>query len=106
MDQLPTPFEALQEAVRIVGGQSALGRLCKKAQPTVWKWLQSSKRLPAEQVLTVEAATGISRHLLRPDIYPEEPSYVGLTGDHDARVTGGAPIVPCDRRALLQRDAA
>lgn len=32
--------------------------------------MQSSKRLPAEYVLRVEAATGICRHNLRPDIYP------------------------------------
>jgi DNA-binding transcriptional regulator YdaS (Cro superfamily) len=67
-----TPFEALQEAVDALGGQSALARLCERSQPTVWKWLQSSKRLPAEHVLAVEAATGISRHLLRPDIYPAD----------------------------------
>ncbi|MBG6118790.1 DNA-binding transcriptional regulator YdaS (Cro superfamily) [Sphingobium sp. JAI105] len=36
----------------------------------VWKWVQSSKRLPAEYVLGLEAATGVSRHHLRPDIYP------------------------------------
>jgi len=28
------------------------------------------KRVPAERVLLVEAATGISRHDLRPDLYP------------------------------------
>lgn len=32
----------------------------------VAKW----KRVPAERVLKVEAYSGISRHLLRPDIYP------------------------------------
>ena len=65
-----SPFQALQLAVDLAGGQSAMGRICKKAQPTVWKWLQSSKRLPPEHVLAVEADTGVSRHLLRPDIYP------------------------------------
>ncbi len=29
-------------------------------------------RIPAERVLAVESATGISRHELRPDIYPVE----------------------------------
>lgn len=67
-----TPFESLLMAIDRAGGQSALGRICKRSQPTVWKWLQSSKRLPAEHVLKVEAATGVSRHWLRPDIYPHE----------------------------------
>lgn len=63
------PFEALQIVVNKVG-QSGLARICGVTQPAVWKWLQSSKRLPAEHVLKVEATTGVSRHYLRPDIYP------------------------------------
>ena len=34
--------------------------------------MQNSKRVPAEYVLRIEAATGVSRHDLRPDIYPRE----------------------------------
>lgn len=30
------------------------------------------KRVPAERVLDVERVTGISRHDLRPDLYPRE----------------------------------
>lgn len=37
---------------------------------TVLRWLEN--RLPAERVLDVERITGISRHELRPDIYPLE----------------------------------
>lgn len=72
MQTNPTPFEALQLAIRQVGSQAAFSRVCGVTQPAVWKWLQSSKRLPAEHVLRVEEATGISRHHLRPDIYPVE----------------------------------
>ncbi|MGE4430907.1 MAG: transcriptional regulator [Sphingobium sp.] len=72
MEQQPTPFEALQAATEKAGGQSALSRICSVSPTAVWKWLQSAKRLPAEYVLRVEAATGISRHLLRPDIYPRD----------------------------------
>lgn len=66
------PFEALQAATRRAGGQSALARLCGKAQPTVWGWLHRSRRVPAEHVLRIEASTGVSRHNLRPDIYPPD----------------------------------
>lgn len=96
MEQEPTPFEALTQAVEIAGGQSALGRICGKAQPTVWKWLQTSKRLPAEHVLDVEDATGVSRHLLRPDIYPR---------DHARGVLAGQASVACDPRPILDRAA-
>lgn len=68
MDEL----EALREAARRAGGQSQLARICKKSQPSVWGWIHRKKCLPAEHVLDVEAATGVSRHLLRPDIYPRE----------------------------------
>lgn len=72
MVQKITPFEALKKAVETAGSQSALARICSVSQTAVWKWLQSAKRLPAENVLRVEAATGVSRHHLRPDIYPAD----------------------------------
>jgi DNA-binding transcriptional regulator YdaS (Cro superfamily) len=65
-----TPYEALRKAVEILGSQQATADLCGVSQTAVWKWLQTSKRLPAEHVLRVEEATGVSRHALRPDIYP------------------------------------
>jgi len=67
-----TPTEAIRQAVKIVGSQSELARICGVSQPAVWKWLQTAKRVPAEQVLAIETATGVSRHFLRPDIYPYE----------------------------------
>jgi DNA-binding transcriptional regulator YdaS (Cro superfamily) len=65
-----TPYEALSTAIDRLGSQAELARICEVSSTAAWKWMQSSKRLPAEYVLRVEAATGISRHLLRPDIYP------------------------------------
>lgn len=64
------PTEALKRAVELLGGQSAIARLLGVTQPSVWAWLNRGKELPAEHVLAVEAATGVSRHDLRPDIYP------------------------------------
>ena len=65
-----SPFEALDLAVTRAGSQSAMARLCDVSQTAVWKWLNESKQLPAEYVLRVELATGVTRHDLRPDIYP------------------------------------
>jgi len=69
-----TPYQALLAARDAAGSNAALARICEVSGTAVWKWIQSSKRLPAEQVLKVEAATGVSRHLLRPDIYPIDHS--------------------------------
>ena len=65
---------ALARAVRAAGSQSAFARLLGTKQSTVWSWLDQAKPLPAEHVLTVERKTGVSRHDLRPDIYPPEPT--------------------------------
>jgi DNA-binding transcriptional regulator YdaS (Cro superfamily) len=72
MSNYLTPFEALKRAVDQAGGQSATARICNVSQTAVWKWLQSGKRLPAEYVIKMERRTGVSRHALRPDIYPIE----------------------------------
>lgn len=68
------PLEALKAAVGKIGSQSATGRLLKVTQAAVWGWLNQKGMLPAEHVLAVEEATGISRHRLRPDVYGPEPT--------------------------------
>src|SRR6476659_3633161 len=57
----------LEEAVRAVGGVGALARQIGISQPSVSNW----SRIPAERVLIVEAATGVDRKVLRPDLYGE-----------------------------------
>jgi len=85
MDMTPTPFEALKRAVEKAGSQAEIARIAGVSAVAVWKWLQSSKRVPAEYVLKIEAATGVSRHDLRPDIYPREQLVDRQVG---ARFTG------------------
>lgn len=66
--------KALSTAISVVGGQSALARALEVSQPNVWYWLHKAKAVPAEHVLAIERATGgkVTRHDLRPDLYPEE----------------------------------
>jgi len=49
--------------------QVDLARALGVSEPTVSRWMRRGA-IPPERVLAVEAATGISRHVLRPDIYP------------------------------------
>ena len=65
-------LDALKRAVDAAGGQASLARAVGVSQPSVWHWLNKSGRLPAEYVIPTEAATGVSRHELRPDLYPAE----------------------------------
>jgi len=84
MNAAPTPFEALQLAVEKAGSQAKLAAICEVSQTAVWKWLQSSKRLPAEHILSVEAATGVSRYWLRPDIHHPVHANRFIGVDHHA----------------------
>ena len=62
---------ALQQACEAAGGQKSLAARIGVTQSMVWYWLSRSRRgVPGEFVLPIEAATGVSRHALRPDLYP------------------------------------
>ena len=56
---------ALQKAIETAGSIGALARLLGIAQPSVSAWT----RVPADRVGAVEAAVGIPRHELRPDLF-------------------------------------
>jgi TorA maturation chaperone TorD len=71
----------LQEAIRAAGGVSALARRLGVAQPSISIWT----KVPAERVLAVEAATAVSRSVLRPDLYPEEAEAPALDVIDEAR---------------------
>jgi TorA maturation chaperone TorD len=59
----------LDEAIRAAGSVSELARRLGISQPSVSNW----DRIPAERVLSVEAATGIARNVLRPDLFGDNP---------------------------------
>jgi len=58
---------SLNRAIDAAGGIAQLARKIGIAQPSVSNW----SRVPAERVIAVEAATGVSRKQLRPDLYTE-----------------------------------
>ena len=61
-------IEALKQAIQVAGGQTKLARLIGSTQGHVSQWLRRGK-VPAEKVLQIEHATGVARHLLRPDVF-------------------------------------
>jgi DNA-binding transcriptional regulator YdaS (Cro superfamily) len=63
---------ALKKAITLTGGQSALARAIGLRQCHIYNWLNRNKKVPAEHVLKIEKATkgAVTRHQLRPDIYP------------------------------------
>lgn len=72
MERTPTRFEALTACRDAAGSDSQLARDLKVAQPTVWRWMNQTKQMPVDYVLTAERLYGVSKHDLRPDIYPRE----------------------------------
>jgi len=106
MVETPTPYEALMDAIEVLGSQSELARVCGISSTAVWKWVQSSKRIPGEYVLRVEAKSGVSRHHLRPDLYPVDlapgPRWHGV----DQRVDRYQAAVLFNQRSGAKRGAA
>jgi len=70
----------LDEAIRAAGGVGALARKIGISQPSVSNW----SRIPAERVSAVEAATGIDRRVLRPDLFSEQYPGAGDLDEVDA----------------------
>ncbi len=69
-----TGIDALRRAKEKLGSEQALADVVGVKQPSVNYMLRSGKRVPAEWCIPVEEATGITRHALRPDLYPIEDS--------------------------------
>lgn len=66
------PADAFALGVERLGGQSAAAPVILKSQSSIGRRLKSRRVIWAEAVPAFEQATGISRHDLRPDLYPRE----------------------------------
>jgi TorA maturation chaperone TorD len=67
MEEVSVRDAGLEHAIDAAGGVAQLARKIGIAQPSVSNW----NRVPAERVIAVESATGVSRKVLRPDLYCE-----------------------------------
>ena len=69
-----TPSQAKKAALRAIevgGGPATLAESLGIRYQAVQRW-KLQQRIPVARVLAVEQVTGVSRHDLRPDIYPRE----------------------------------
>lgn len=66
MLMLPAMRDAgLTAAITAIGSVTALAKALGISSPAISQW----SRVPSERVIAVEAATGVDRAVLRPDLY-------------------------------------
>lgn len=81
------PERGLLQAIRAAGGVTELARRIGISQPSVSNWT----RVPASRVVVVESVTGVSRSVLRPDLYtaPDDGSDdIEIAQDHEHAIVG------------------
>jgi len=71
----------LERAIDAAGGVAQLARKIGIAQPSVSNW----NTVPTQRVIAVESATGVSRKVLRPDLYSDPAVTDGAVDPIDAR---------------------
>ncbi|WP_325168049.1 transcriptional regulator [Pseudomonas haemolytica] len=60
--------KAVEKAIRAAGSARALAKIQGVSAMAVSHW--KIRGIPARHVISIEKATGVPRHELRPDIYP------------------------------------
>lgn len=83
----------IDRAVAVAGSQSSLSRILCCTPQNVQR-MCSTGHVPAKHVLKIEEATGVSRHDLRPDIYPDHSPTLNANvrpnpADHQSTVGAG-----------------
>ena len=58
----------IEQVITAAGGTAMLAQRLGIQAPSIYSW----RRVPPNRVLAVERVTGISRHVLRPDLYPPD----------------------------------
>jgi len=69
-----------RDVVKHLGSQAALAELVGVTQQSVSGWCVKGQPIPVKHARTVEAATGIPKEDLRPDIYPRDAGAVTASG--------------------------
>jgi len=100
---MKTRYEALIACRDTAASDSQMARDLDVTQPRVWRWINQSKQMPGEYVLLAEKLYGVSRHDLRPDIYPRDYPPAPDAGDRflgvDRRVNGDGRLYLSSERA-------
>jgi DNA-binding transcriptional regulator YdaS (Cro superfamily) len=69
--EISAQLSPIERACELAGSQSALARQLDCTPQNVQKMCRTG-HVPSNHVLKIERITGVSRHELRPDLYPAE----------------------------------
>lgn len=91
----------LEQAIRAAGGVTELARRIGISQPSVSNW----SRVPADRIAAVEAATGVARAALRPDLFADGATAIDDTATARAEEYGllAALLMRAPDAELLRR---
>jgi DNA-binding transcriptional regulator YdaS (Cro superfamily) len=95
----PAGYSAIRAACEAVGGQVVLARALRVTPQAVILWVAGG-RVPAQRVLAVEQASGVPRHALRPDLYPQPAApaaHLPQPPQQPHPAAPAAPIAPAAR---------
>lgn len=108
-------MSAITTAIEKQGaGQAGIARLLGVSPQAVSQWVSGVRPVPPRHAIAIEAATGVSRHDLRPDVFGpseaaqaatvEQPSARAVVGQHQPS-NSPAPVGSSgvSKRALRQR---
>ena len=64
--------EIVKKIISLAGNQQKLANLINVKRCTISAWVNRNKKVPSQHVLAIETAlkNKISRHEIRPDLYP------------------------------------
>jgi DNA-binding transcriptional regulator YdaS (Cro superfamily) len=81
-----TGMNALRRAVEFLGNQTVAAKVVGVSPQAVSEMLRKGRRVPAGWCLPLESATAgrITRHDLRPDLYPRETKSLPANSARDA----------------------
>jgi len=66
-------MDKITEAVNAVGGQVVLAKILDVNPSLISQWVTGRLKVAARHCLAIKAATGVSRHDLRPDVFGPVP---------------------------------
>lgn len=85
---------AFEDAIKLADGQAKFAEICGCTQSNISQLLAKGSLLPSRYALKVEGRLGISREVLRPDVFALPPAQPVIASEHRPVACNHSPILP------------